>query len=155
MVLSALYFHTNAVTFVVLLIGVYIYIYIYIYSLFFYPPMFSFWRRAFARNVRKLPFTFRQYSDLSDYFTSIPTLPTQHSISIFISHFRDGWTHSLLEQEFPRNIQGIRQGQRRHPKKQNQVYRQKLLLRQPIGRQQTFSEVIIIGNRKGHLQILC
>ena len=30
---------------------------------------FSLWRRAFARNVRKLFFTFWQYSELSDHFT--------------------------------------------------------------------------------------
>ena len=57
-------------------------IFIRIYSVLFDPPMFSLRRRAFALNVRKLLFTFRQYSDLSDYFTSISTLPTQHSISI-------------------------------------------------------------------------
>ena len=38
------------------------------------------------RPIRKLLFAFRHYSDLSDYFTSISTVPTQYSI--FISWFR-------------------------------------------------------------------
>ena len=37
-------------------------------------------RKAFARNVRKLLFTHRHYSDLSDHSTKISTVPTQHSI---------------------------------------------------------------------------
>ena len=56
-----------------------------------------FWRRAFARNVRKLLFIFRHYSDLSDYFTSISIVPTQYSIFIFTYGRFSTWLESTSE----------------------------------------------------------